>query len=118
VFVNEALQKELLSFIQGSKEFIISQAPEAVQQWLSIQKLEAALGIYTAIALIIICLIFWFVVYFLDIDMEESFFLQVIIVFSAVAFIFCLISLPCNYSTYYNVTKHPKGYILQKLKSN
>lgn len=109
--MSEQIQNEILKLLQGTKDFVISQAPDAIQQLIGAYTYDAYIGIVfssTAIVLLIACF-FWSFCF----DSFDSM-AEIARVVLSVLIVISFISLFINFSEYGQIKNYPKGYLLKK----
>ncbi len=104
--MNEELQKQIIEIVKGSKDFVVSQAPDTIQQFLAIQAVEC-------IGWFILSLVLLPVVLYIGKKMHDRTDGVVWVVIAPMAFLFLfgIISNPINY---YEITHYPKGFLMQQ----
>lgn len=106
--MNKELLNQMSEIIQGSKDFVVEQAPQAVQQYLQMQAIDS-LG-WLALSIIAMTVSVFIVCLFED----ETKWIP-----ASILFIFATCGIISNPINYYKITHYPKGYILQHvLRSN
>ncbi len=113
--MDKALQDFILSTLKEGKDFVLTQAPEALQQYLRIQAINQFGWFCISVVL---CLILVAVLWNLGPvkgdgygDKDFAYVGRALII--AVLFI-CAGSTICNAVNYYEITRYPKGYLLDR----
>lgn len=107
--MNEELQKEVLEIIKSSKGFVVSQMPEAVQQYLGILFLD------NCAFCIVSMLLFVFFVWVAMIRSKNPYadgLASICVYFMAFV---CFITFACSICSAIQIKIYPKGVLLEKM---
>jgi hypothetical protein len=110
--MNESITNEVLKLLQGINQFTIGQAPEVIQQYISMQVNEHLGGILICFVLIMLSGVF--ILWMLskkDSDYHPG------IAVTAILIVLLSVVVSCEGMDYYNLTHNTKGYLLEKVIS-
>lgn len=110
--MNEELQKEILEIVKGTKDFVVTQAPDSIQQLLQYEYMSSiGWGGVCIIGLILFNIIL--VVSLLQKDRWTGW--EPFKMISPVVSFLLFICMVCNYVTAYQIKHYPKGYLLKQV---
>lgn len=112
--MNPDLQKFILETLQQSKDLVVTQAPDVIQQYLSSQYFEAWVYIIVGIILFVLALLSGLKL-LKNPDCEFKTFCFLFVGMGGLISSFILLS--CYATTPYKITHYPKAYLLESVRS-
>lgn len=113
--MNEELKNELLKLFKDGKDFVITQTPDVIQQYIGAQFISAAMGavFFGLISMVLIKFIVWCVGQFKagEFDVEAS----PLMMFPIGGAILFVVLFYCNAEDAMKIKFYPKGYLLEQV---